>query len=114
MRGSEMTQQADGALIRRLLIPREQLVALCRKHRIRKLALFGSVLRGDFRPGSDIDLLVEFEEGHTPGLLRLARIEREFSTLLGGRKVDMRTPEDLSPYFRDEVLASAEVQYAQG
>jgi predicted nucleotidyltransferase len=89
------------------------LAEFCRRNRIRKLALFGSVLRGEERPDSDLDLLVEFEEGHEPGLLRLAGMERELSALLG-RKVDLRTPQDLSRYFRDEVLASSEVQYAQG
>jgi len=78
------------------------------------LALFGSALREDFSEESDIDVLVEFEPGHTPGLLGMARLERELSHILGGRKVDLRTPEDLSRYFRDEVLREAEVQYAQG
>ena len=72
------------------------------------------MLRKDFRPDSDLDVLVEFEDGHTPGLLDIARIEREPSDILGGRKVDLRTPEDLRCYFRKEVLARAEVQYAQG
>jgi predicted nucleotidyltransferase len=89
------------------------LAEFCRRNRIRKLALFGSVLRGEERPDSDLDLLVEFEEGHEPGLLRLAGMERELSSLLE-RKVDLRTPQDLSRYFRDEVIASSEVQYAQG
>jgi hypothetical protein len=75
--------------------------------------LFGSILRDDFRPQSDIDVLVEFEPQYVPGLLRLAGMERELSALLGNRKVDLRTPQDLSRYFRDEVLATAEVQYAQ-
>jgi predicted nucleotidyltransferase len=79
-----------------------------------KLSLFGSVLREDFRPDSDVDVLVEFEEGHTPGFFGLARMEEELSKLLGGRKVDLRTPQDLSRYFREEVLASAAVQYARG
>jgi hypothetical protein len=78
------------------------------------LSLFGSALRGDFSEESDIDVLVEFEPGHAPGLLGMARLERELSRILGGRKVDLRTPEDLSRYFRDEVLREAEVQYAQG
>ena len=78
------------------------------------LSLFGSVLREDFRPDSDVDVLVEFEDGHAPGLLGIARMERELSEILGGRKIDLRTPEDLSRYFRQDVLAAAEVQYAQG
>ncbi len=71
------------------------------------------MLREDFRPDSDIDVLVEFEDGHTPGLLGIARMERELTEILGGRRVDLRTPDDLSRYFRLEVLAKAEVQYAQ-
>jgi len=89
------------------------LAEFCRRNRILRLSLFGSVLRGEGRPDSDLDLLVEFEEGHEPGLLRLAGMERELSAVVG-RKVDLRTPQDLSRYFRDEVLASSEVQYAQG
>ena len=84
----------------------------CRQHHIRRLSLFGSVLRNDFRPDSDVDVLVEFEPGHVPGLFGISRMARELSPLLGGRTVDLRTSEDLSRYFRDEVLALAEVQYA--
>lgn len=94
-------------------IPHANVAAFCRRHHIRKLALFGSVLRDDFRPDSDIDVLVEFEPGHVPGFIRLAGIELELSEILGGRKVDMNTPMCLSPYFRDEVLAEAEILYAQ-
>jgi len=90
----------------------DQLADLCERYGIRRLSLFGSVLRGTDRPDSDVDLLVEFQSGMVPGLLGLARIELELSTLLGGRKVDLRTPEDLSRYFRDEVERAAEVQYA--
>jgi predicted nucleotidyltransferase len=92
----------------------ERIAAFCRRHHIRKLALFGSVLRADFRPDSDVDVLVEFEPGQTPGFLRLATMELELSQILAGRKADVRTPEDLSRYFRDDVLASAETIYAQG
>jgi predicted nucleotidyltransferase len=95
-------------------VDKEQIAGFCRKHRIRRLALFGSVLRQDFPPDSDVDVLVEFEPGSVPGLFGIARMERELSTLLGGRKVDLRTPEDLSRYFRQSVLAEAELQYAQG
>ena len=95
-------------------VPQRQLAEFCRRHQIRTLSLFGSVLREDFRPNSDIDVLVAFEDGHAPGLLGIARMERELSEILGGRRVDLRTPEDLSRYFRLEVLAKAEVQYAQG
>lgn len=82
----------------------------CRRHNICRLALFGSVLRKDFRADSDVDLLVEFEPGQVIGLIRLARIERELSETIG-RKADLRTPADLSRYFRDEVVRTAEVLY---
>lgn len=95
-------------------IPHEALTEFCQRHHIRRLALFGSVLREDFGPDSDIDLLVEFEPDHIPGLLGIARMERELVTLFGGRKIDLRTPEDLSRYFRQAVQEEAEVQYAQG
>lgn len=97
----------------RLPIPRRKLASFCRRWKVGQLSLFGSVLSDAFRPDSDVDVLVEFDPGHVPGFLRLARMERELSGLLGGRRVDMRTPEDLSRYFRDEVVASAEVQFAQ-
>ena len=86
----------------------------CLKYHIRRLALFGSVLREDFRSDSDIDVLVEFEPEHVPGLFGIARMERELSEIFDGRKVDLRTPEDLSRYFRRKVLDQAEIQYAQG
>ncbi|SRR6266545_4425974 len=97
----------------KISIDREKIAAFCRRHHIRRLALFGSVLRDDFRPDSDVDVLVEFEPGHAVGLIRLAGMELELSDLLE-RKADLRTPADLSRYFRQEVLESAEVQYAQG
>jgi predicted nucleotidyltransferase len=89
-----------------------QLAGFCRRHHIRRLSLFGSALREDFRPDSDVDVLVEFEPGVSVGLLHLARIERELTETIG-KKVDMRTPAELSRYFRDEVLRTAEVQYAE-
>ena len=85
----------------------------CRKYYIRRLALFGSALRDDFGPESDVDVLVEFKPGHVPGLIAMARLERELSEAFGGRKVDMRTASDLSRYFRADVLAAAEVQYEE-
>ena len=99
---------------RKLLIDisSERIEAFCKKHYIRKLSVFGSALRIDFRSDSDIDILVEFCPGHTPGLIKLAGIEIELSEILG-RKVDLRTPQDLSRYFRQEVIDSAEVQYAE-
>ena len=95
----------------RIEIDRDSLAQFCRRSRIRCLALFGSVLRDDFGPGSDVDVLVEFEPETKIGLLGLAALEIELSALIG-RKVDLRTPAELSRYFRDEVIASAEVQYA--
>ncbi len=92
----------------------QRLAEFCRRHHIQKLSLFGSVLAGTARPDSDIDLLVEFMPGTAPGLLGLAAIEEELALLLGGRRVDLRTPQDLSRHFRDTVLQQAEVQYAAG
>lgn len=87
--------------------------AFCRKHGLRRLSLFGSVLRDDFRPDSDVDVLVEFRQGVRAGYLTIAAMERELSQLLG-RRVDLRTPAELSRYFRDDVLQAAEVRYAEG
>ena len=94
-------------------LPKERIAEFCRRHHIRKLSLFGSVLRDDFGPKSDVDVLVEFEPDHIPGLIRFAGMEIALSKLLGGRKIDLNTPKFLSPYFRDEVFAEAEVQYVQ-
>ena len=96
----------------RIPVDREKIAGFCRRNHIRRLAFFGSVLRADFRPESDVDVLVEFEPGHPVGLIRLAGMERELSEILG-RQADMRTAADLSRYFRDEVVAGAEVQYAE-
>lgn len=94
-------------------LPQRELAVFCRRNRIRKLALFGSILREDFRPDSDVDVLVEFKKGYPVGLIRMAALERELSQLLK-RKVDLRTPAELSRYFRDEVLRTSEVQYVEG
>ena len=94
-------------------IDRDRLAAFCRNRPIRRLALFGSVLRSDFRADSDVDVLVEFESGAVVGLIGLARMERELSEILGF-KTDLRTPADLSRYFRDDVVQSAEVVYVKG
>lgn len=96
---------------KRLEVDSTVLAEFCRRHGIRRLALFGSVLRGVDRPDSDIDLLVEFNPDRRIGLIGLAGIERELSGIIG-RKVDLRTPFDLSPRFREEVLRTASVQYA--
>lgn len=94
-----------------LNIDEAALVQYCEKHHIRRLALFGSQLKGTAGPESDIDLLVEFDSAHIPGLMGIAGMEIELSELLG-QKVDLRTAADLSRYFRDEVLQMAQVQYA--
>lgn len=96
----------------RISVPKDRLIEFCRRHHIKRLALFGSVLRQDFGPESDIDVLVEFEPGHTPGFEFFA-IQEELSKLLN-HKVDMNTPQFLSRYFRDRVLAEAEDQYVDG
>lgn len=94
-----------------ILVDHARLADFCRRHHIRKLAFFGSVLRDDFGPESDVDVLVEFEPGHVPGLAFFS-MEEELSGILG-RKVDLNTPQFLSRYFRDEVQIEAEVQYEQ-
>jgi uncharacterized protein len=94
-------------------IPKDLIQIFCRRHHIRKLSVFGSYLREDFGPDSDIDFLVEFEPEHIPGLIRFAGMEIELSEILG-RKVDLRTAQDLSRYFSDEVVEQAEVQFAEG
>ena len=91
-------------------VPKDKVADFCRRNHIRRLAFFGSVLRDDFGPESDVDVLVEFEPGHVPGLAFFA-MEQELSELLG-RKVDLNTPQFLSKYFRDRVIEEAEVQYA--
>ena len=90
-------------------VPREQIAAFCRRNHIRKLSFFGSVLRSDFVPESDVDVLVEFQPRHVPGLA-FFRMQRELSEILG-HKVELNTSEDLSPYFRDEVQAEEEAVY---
>ena len=105
-RGDSMTRA-------QIELPREKIAEFCKRNHVQRLSLFGSVLRGDFRPDSDIDLLVEFDPDHIPGLIRLAGMEIELTGILG-RKADLRTAEDLSRYFRQKVLNSAEVQYAEG
>ena len=100
----------DAAMSPHISIDREAVSAFCRRHHIKRLALFGSVLRDDFGPESDVDVLVEFQAGHVPGL-NFVSIEREFSVLLHGHHVDMVTPKFLNPRIRDQVLSSAEPLY---
>lgn len=94
----------------RIQVPQEALADFCRRNHIQKLAFFGSVLRDDFGPESDVDVLVEFEPGRTPGLA-FFRMEEELAQILG-RRVDLNTSGFLSPYFRERVIAEAEVRYA--
>jgi uncharacterized protein len=94
-------------------VDRRAIAAFCRRHHIRKLAVFGSALRDDFRPDSDVDLLVEFEPEHTPGLIRLGVMEEELGRVLG-RRADLVTAKGLSRHIRNRVLADAEPLYADG
>jgi len=96
-----------------IVLAEDKIREFCERHYIRRLAIFGSALRDDFGPDSDVDVLVDFVPGHTPGFFKLFEMEEELSGLLGGHKIDMRTPEDLSRYFRDKVVATAEVQYVR-
>jgi predicted nucleotidyltransferase len=100
-------------MLRQLSIDHERLTAFCRRHHIRKLAFFGSVLRDDFRPDSDVDVLVEFDPDFAVGF-RIVDIEEELSQLLGGRRIDLVSEKYLNPRLRKRVLSSAEVQYAEG
>lgn len=100
--------------MKRIPIADDDLRRFCERHGIRKLSLFGSKLKGTAREDSDVDLLVEFLPDARPTLLSLAGMEEELSHLLGGRRVDLRTPAELSRYFRQEVLREAEVQYVAG
>jgi len=94
-------------------IPKRKIVEFCKRNHIRSLSLFGSILRNDFSRSSDIDMLVEFELDYVPGFFDLIKMEEELSSMFGGRKVDLRTPNDLSRYFRDDVLAKAEAVYIE-
>ena len=94
-------------------LSKDKVVAFCKRHQIRKLSLFGSVLREDFTPESDIDFLIEFLSEAKITYFDLAQMERELSQMLDGMQIDLRTPAELSPYFRQEVLDTAVVQYVQ-
>ena len=94
----------------RIAVPEADLAALCRRHRIQRLALFGSVLREDFTPASDVDVLVEFEPGTRLSLFGMARIENDLSDLLGW-KVDLHEPQSLLPALRDRILGAAREVY---
>ena len=103
------SNKGKSTVMERFPLSRRRLAEFCHKHHIKKLSLFGSVLREDFRPDSDVDVLVEFEEGHVPGF-GIVGIETELGRLVG-RKVDLRTPNELSRYFREEVIREAKVCY---
>ena len=94
----------------KISIPKDEISEFCRRNQVRKLSLFGSVLRDDFGPNSDVDILVEFEPGTRIGLIRLSGLEIELGNIIG-RKVDLNTPGFLSKYYRDQILAEADVQY---
>ncbi len=96
-----------------LEIFKDKIAEFCKKNHIRKLSLFGSALRDDFKPDSDVDMLVEFIPEYVPGFITLAGMEIELGKIMD-RKVDLRTAQDLSPYFRQEVVESAVIQYAEG
>lgn len=91
---------------RRIAVPREAISDFCRRHHVRRLSLFGSVLREDFRPESDVDVLVEFEPEGVPDFFAFVGMKEELEALFG-RRVDLKTANSLSPYFRDRVLAEA-------
>ncbi|MBD2060605.1 nucleotidyltransferase family protein [Oculatella sp. FACHB-28] len=95
-----------------ITVPHDRIAQFCQRHHICKLSLFGSVLRDDFRPESDIDVLVEFEPGKTPGLA-IVTMQQELSELFDGRTVDLRTSQELSRYIHDRVMTEALVQYVQ-
>lgn len=96
-----------------ITLEQREIAEFCERYHISKFSLFGSILRDDFRPDSDVDVLVEFVPGHVPGFITFSRMQRELSEILG-RQVDLRTPESLSDYFRDEVESRAELIYEQG
>ncbi len=107
----QVRKGSRGSASARIDLRRRTIAEFCRRHHIRWMALFGSVLRDDFTPESDVDVLVEFEPDHVPGLMGLAGIEIELSEHLGHHRVDMNTPRMVSKYYRNEVLEEAEVIY---
>ncbi len=100
-------------MLSEITVPKEEIAEFCQKHHIRRLSLFGSVLRDDFRPESDIDVLVEFDPAHGPTFFTLYDMEEELSGILGGRKIDLVTEGFLNHRIRDQVLADAQVQYVK-
>jgi uncharacterized protein len=108
-----MTSGAQSLVDARFPLSKSEVADFCRGHHIRKLSLFGSLLRNDFGAESDVDVLLEFEPGAKVSFFKLYDLEQELSQLLGGRRVDINTPKSLSKHFRDQVLAEAEVLYVQ-
>ncbi len=98
-------------MIEKIAIPQDEITAFCERNHIRKLSLFGSVLRDDFRPESDVDFLVEFEPDHVPGFITFSKMRLELSDILG-RQIDLQTPQSLSRYFRKDVEDRAEKIYS--
>ena len=93
---------------------KEELKDVCRRYHIRRLALFGSAARGESRPGSDIDLLVEYDTGHRPGMVEMQELEDTLSALYGGRKIDLVNPKYLNRHLKERILAEAQLQYGEG
>ncbi len=96
------------------IVEKSALERFCRRHHIRRLSLFGSAVRGELRPESDLDFLIEYEPGHRPGLVALQQIQDELSELCGGRKVDLVNPKYLNPRLKNRILAEAQLQYGEG
>ncbi len=113
IKNRESESNGDRTMDAKRSVLRERLEMFCRKNRIRRLGIFGSALREDFGPDSDVNVPVEFRADRIAGVLGMARMERELSLLFGGRKVNLRAPEDLSRYFRQSVIEEAEVQYVE-
>ena len=111
MAATQTSNRGAPRAARNLVVPREQIAEFCRRHHVRKLALFGSVLRDDFAAQSDVDVVVEYERGHVPGLAFITHQE-ELSNIFG-RNVDLNTPQFISRYFRQAVLSDAEVVYGE-
>lgn len=111
--GNPLSHNGKSMTVAQIEIPEARVGELCRRNGIRRLALFGSALTDRFSDASDVDVLVEFKPGERVGFFRLADIEEELSRLLGGRKVDLRTPMDLSRYFREEIVRDALVVYVE-
>lgn len=107
----EPSLQYDGGTRSHVAVSREKISNFCRKHHIQKLALFGSVLTDKFGPDSDVDILAQFEEGQAPGLFEMVSLEEKLSAIFHGYAIDLKTPQELSRYFRSKILEEAEVIY---